>query len=265
MQISRFLLLWAVLALGAGSMPAAASVFAAMASPPRFEIQVTPGVRGSEIIEITNGAPLAARYRIYTNDWSMAADGGAIFHDALQPRSCRPWVALQRKEVTIPPGGRIRFRFEVTPPPDAPVGECRFAVMIEGDDESGTTANGVKFPVSGRLGVIVYARLGDARPRLELGRATTIDINGQRVPAIEVRNSGSAHGRLSGFLSGTDAKGRRLEFAPANLPILPDDVRAIALTPSLNGKNIADLAYPVTIRGSLEWGDQREPFEQSFN
>ena len=52
----------------------------------------------------------------------------------LRPGSCRPWVAIDRSDLTIPGGGRARFRFEVTPPADAPTGECRFALMIEGDE-----------------------------------------------------------------------------------------------------------------------------------
>ncbi len=45
-----------------------------------------------------------------------------------------------------------------------------------------------------------------------------------------VRNSGTAHGRLTGFLSGTDAAGNKLEFTPSTLPILPGETRGIPLT-----------------------------------
>jgi hypothetical protein len=266
MTIFRSLATILCAALFATPCPVAkAGGFAAMVSPPRFELEGKPGVRINQVVEISNGAPAPAHYRISTSDWTLADDGGPMFQDALQPGSCRSWVALQRKELVVPAGGHVRFRFEVNPPASAPVGECRFALMVAGDDELATTAEGAKFPISGRLAVIVYVQIGEAKPELEIVSARTAMVNGVRTPVLEVRNHGSAHGRLSGFLSGTDASGRKLEFAPSTLPILPNEVRQVALTPSAGGRNVSDVAYPVVIRGSLEWGDKREPFERSFD
>jgi hypothetical protein len=253
------------LLLAAPCPVATAGGFAAMVSPPRFELEGKPGVRINQVVEISNGAPVPAHYRISTNDWTLAADGGPVFQDGLQPGSCRPWVALQRRELVVPAGGHVRFRFEINPPADAQVGECRFAIMVAGDDETATTAEGAKFPIAGRLAIIVYVQLGNAKPEFEIVGTKTAIVNGVRTPVLEMRNRGSAHGRLSGFLSGTDASGRKLEFAPSTLPILPNEVRLVALTPSVGGKNVTDVAYPVVIRGTLEWGETREPFERSFD
>jgi len=238
--------------------------FAAVVSPPRFELSASPGRSLRNVIEITNPSPTPLRLNVRTADWSLDKDYTVDFMDALQPGSCRPWVAIERKELSIPGGGRLRYRFEVTPPPDAPVGECRFALLLEGDDQEVKTASGVSFPVSGRIGVIVYVAVGNAAPALEIVKSDTAVIDGRRVPVVHFRNTGNAHGRLAGFLSGVDAKGRSLEFTPSTFPVLPGETRPVSLSATLSRDEAADVAYPVTIRGTFEWANQRTPFEHRF-
>jgi hypothetical protein len=244
-------------ALAAVSTSATAQGFAAVVSPPRFEIAVRPGEVTRQVIEITNADAAPATYRLRTADWTLAADGSVAFTEDLAAGSCRPWVAIERREVTLPGGGRYRFRFEVGPPGDAPRGECRFAVLIEGEDQPMLTASGLQVPVAGRIGVIVYASIGDAAPILEVVADGTRSMNGRLLPVLQVRNSGDAHGRLTGFLSGTDANGRRLEFTPSTLPIMPGETRIVELAASVGDVEVADIAYPVRIRGQLEWGTGR--------
>ena len=85
------------------------------------------------------------------------------------------------------------------------------------------------------------------------------------MPAVFVRNSGNAHGRVSGFLSGTDASGRSLDFTPSSFPILPGETRAVALIATDNRDAQANVQLPVTIRGTLEWESGRLPFEHRFD
>ena len=59
-----------------------------------------------------------------------------------------------------------------------------------------------------------------------------------------VENTGTAHGRLSAFLSGTDAAGKKREFSPATLPILPGETRRIALNVDDGGDAIEDGSIP---------------------
>ena len=85
--------------------------------------------------------------------------------------------------------------------------------MIEGDDQVVQSQSGPSVPVAGRVGVIFYVAVGDVAPVLDITAAGTREIvNGARLPILKVRNTGNAHGRLSGFLSGTDARGQELEF-----------------------------------------------------
>ncbi len=221
---------WGVAIVGLGfAAQAGVQGFAALVTPPRFELAAKPGEKLRQVIEITNAAAQPAKYRLKTADWTLEPNASISFDESLKPGSCRPWVAIESRQISVGAGGKYRYRF----------------------------------PVSGRLGVIVYVTVGDARPNLEVVGAR-VSSGDEAAPVLMVRNSGTAHGRLAGFLSGTDAAGKKLEFTPTTLPILPGETRAIALTPYVEGNESVKVAYPITIRGKLEWGDKSVAFEQSF-
>ena len=262
--VAAIALLVAALIGPIGPTPVRGQGFAALVAPPRFELRAKSGDRLREVIEISNASPQPARMRVKTADWILDTDYSVSFNESLQPGTCRPWVAIERREIMIPAGGRYRFRFEVSPPADAPAGECRFALLIEGDDQEVKTASGLSFPVSGRIGVIVYVALGGAAPKLEVVEARVAIVDEARVPLLLVKNTGNAHGRIAGFLSGRDAQGRDLDFTPSTFPILPGETRPVALKASIGKDGAVKVAYPITIRGALEWADKRVPFEQRF-
>lgn len=251
----------ALLLLGAGN---AFAQFAAVVSPPRFELSVKPGGRVTEIVGITNTSAQQARYRMKTADWTFGADTSVTFSDTLAEGSCRPWVSIENKEIMAPPGRRVGFRVQVDVPPDAPPQECRFALLIEGDDQIVKNASGLSVPVAGRIGVIFYVSVDGAAPVLDISSAGVREVNGNRLPMLKVKNTGNAHGRLSAFLSGTDAKGQNLDFTPSTFPILPGETRVVELSATTRRGEVARVAYPVTISGQIEWGNQRTPFEQRF-
>src|SRR5271168_4820822 len=145
--------------------------FAALVSPPRFELAAKPGKTLRGVIEVSNRSTASANYVIHTSDWTLGRDFSVSFHDDLQPGSCRPWVAIERPEVEVPGGGTLRYRFEVAVPADAPAGECRFAVMIQGAEPSIAVSKNLDMPVTGRIGVGDYVTVCDAAPYLEVLRA----------------------------------------------------------------------------------------------
>lgn len=243
----------------------AAQGFAAIVSPPRFELTAKPGEKVRQVIEIGNAGTQAAKYHFKTADWTLDKSGGVSFDESLQPGSCRPWVAIEKREVTVAGGGKYRYRFEVAPPADAPAGECRFALLIEGDEQTVKAANGPPVPVAGRIGVIVYLSIGGAAPKLELVGSQVATINGEATPVLQIKNSGNAHGRLDGFLSGTDAGGKKLEFSLSTLPVLPGETRTISLIINRGEQEaLTKIKFPITVRGNLEWADKSVPFEQRF-
>jgi hypothetical protein len=254
------------LALLAALQPAtsAAQGFAAYISPPRFEVQPAPGQTLREVVEIQHVGREKGHYRIYTNDWVFNPDNSVTFSNDLAPDSCRPWVAIERRELSIEPGARYRYRFEITPPADTLPRECRFAIMVEGL-ETAKVEGQLNFPVGGRIGVIVYASIGGAAPQLEIARTHVVTVNGQSTAVIDVRNTGLAHGRIEGFVNGTDAAGQRFEMAPTDLPILPGETRSLSLAPVVeDGQTAPVIQFPLQVKGTLEWGDHRLPLDASF-
>ncbi len=250
--------------LAAAPLGALAQGFAAYITPPRFEVQVDAGQTLRQVLEIQHVGQQKGMYRVYTNDWAFLPDSSVAFSDTLAPDSCRPWVAVERREVSVEPGARYRYRFEITPPPGTPARECRFAIMVEGLEPARVQGD-LNFPVGGRIGVIVYATIGDAQPRLDIARTRVLTVDGKPTAVVDVRNTGNAHGRLEGFVNGTDASGARLEMAPADLPILPGETRAIGLVPVVeDGKTAPEVRFPLTVKGTLEWGKNRLPLDASF-
>jgi len=244
---------------------AAAQGFAAIISPPRFELSAKPGDKVRQVVEVTNASAQSAKYHIKTADWTMDKGAGITFDESLRAGSCRPWVAIERHEIVVSGGGKYRFRFEMSPPADAPAGECRFAIMFEGDEQAVKATNGPAVPMAGRIAVIVYLAIGAAAPQLSVVSHEVAQLNGESLPLLQVKNSGNAHGRLDGFLSGTDANDKKLEFSVSTLPILPGETRAISLAVNRGERDPpVKIAYPITIRGNLEWGGKSEPFERRF-
>ncbi|HEV8017200.1 MAG TPA: hypothetical protein VGP32_01420 [Steroidobacteraceae bacterium] len=247
-----------------GANAARAAEFAAVVSPPRFELSAKSGAALRQVIEVTNRAAAPSQYRFHTADFVVGADYGVTFHDELLPGSCRPWVAIERPLLTVPSGGTVRYRYEIQVPADAPAGECRFAIMIEGAEPQVTKAGAVQLPIVGRIGVIVYVEVGAVTPQIELFGPEVIYHNGQRVPALRVHNAGNAHTRMSGFLTGKDASGKSYDFTPSDLPILPGEVRSVILTPSTPDNQSPVLSFPVTVHGTLEWADQKTDLDETF-
>ena len=240
--------------------------FALSVSPPRFEVQIKAGERIRQVLEINNASDNPSKIKIKTADWTLAPDGSVIFEEALLPGSCRPWVALERLELVVPAKRPYRFRFEVAAPSDAIAAECRFALLLEGEDQT-VNAGSLALPYNARLGVIVYAAVGNVAPRIEVIGSSVQAINGKPTAVLKITNSGNAHGRLGGFLSGTDAAGVALEFSPTPSPILPGETRSIALMASKPGDSdtTASVTFPVTVTGKLEWGkNQSMALEQRF-
>ena len=257
--------LWLAAIIGVGASGAvSAQEFAALVSPPRYELFGEPGQVSRQVLEITHMGTQTTPYRVFTADWTLAPDGSVSFFEPLQSGSCRPWVALERRELSLSAKAKRRFRFEVTIPPDAAPGECRFAVMIEGDELKVKAGDSVSFPAAARIGVVVYMTIGKGAPVLEIAGAVVDKVAGQLTPMLQIRNIGNAHGRLSGILDVTDAAGAKFEMSPATLPILPGETRDIVLSAVPEDKIAQSARFPLTVKGNLEWADKKTAINQVF-
>ena len=142
------MLLAATLALA--SLSAVAQEFALVVSPPRFEDRAKPGTTYRNVFELNNTSAKAAKFSVETADWTLDVQGAPVFSQSLAKDSCRPWVGIETNQITVKGNGKRRFRFEVAVPADAPRGECRFAIMIEGEPQP--ARGNMPLPISGRIG-----------------------------------------------------------------------------------------------------------------
>ncbi len=245
------------LALSGAAMPGRAD-FSFAISPPRFELVAKPGERLRQTIEITNASSVAAGLLVRTADWQFRPDETVAFNDDIQPKSCRPWFAIERRELAVAPRMPYRFRFEVTPPADQAAIECRVAIMFEGKEPT-LAGESASVPIGARVAVIVYVAVGDVAPALSVKGGRVEERNGQPVAVIDVQNTGTAHGRLDGFLTGVDARGQILDVTSASTPILPGETRAIVLSVARQGdaNTPVQAVFPLAVKGKLEWGDRR--------
>jgi len=229
------------------SAPALADDFALSISPPRFELTAEPGQTVRGVAELTNAASSATELHFATAEWDLTPDGGVVLSHTLKPNSCRPWVAIERREITLQSKAQFRYRFEVTPPADTAPTECRFAIVVSGAEVRVSPGKDVSFPISGQIAIIVYVAVGDVKPDIKIVKADVVTINGVQTPVLMVQNIGTAHGRLSAFLTGTDAMGRKRDFAPSTLPILPGETRMITLNVDNGGDAIEAQATPESL------------------
>lgn len=237
--------------------------FSAMVSPPRFELSAKPGQTLREVLEISHADSTAGGYRFATADWTLAADGSVSFTEALAANSCRPWVAIERRSANLPANGRMKFRVEINVPADAPPSECRFALLVQGDDQV-VRSGALPVPVAGRIGVIFYVLVGGAAPKLNITPNGVHVIDQVSAPVVKVSNIGNGHGRLGGVLTAVDAKGQKFELVPTSMPILAGETRDVPLMPNAVGGGPANPTLPLRVSGKIEWGDTTTLLEHEF-
>lgn len=239
--------------------------FAAYVTPPRVEVKVQPGQTLRQVIEIQHAGQSRGTYRVYTNDWSFTHDRAVRFQDALAPDSCRPWVAIERRELALDPGSKHRYRFEISAPEGTTPRECRFALMVEGL-EPAKVQSAVPIPVGGRIAVIVYVAIGDAKPDLRLLSADLEQVEDRKTLFLTVHNTGNAHGRIEGYLDAKPPRGVAVELSPVDMPILPGETRRIPLIPSDSEgeRALKAIETPLHLKGRLEWNGGNMPVDLSL-
>jgi hypothetical protein len=252
------------------AVPAAlADGFAATVSPPRFELRAQPGEVLREVVEISNTDTATASYDIRTADWDLGTNGDVTIHPPeLQPGSCRGWTRIERHSIRLHAQSERRYRFEIHVPEDAQPGECRVALLLEGTGEENLLAgtSEIRFPVQGRIAIIIYVAVGEAKPDLELVELGMDSVNKRQIPVAIVENRGMAHGRPTGILEGIDAVGNRMEFTVSPSPILPGQTRRIPIWPAETGQvGAEDIVPPLKLTGTIEWDGGRRKIEETVS
>ncbi len=236
---------------------ATASGFSVLVSPPRLELAGKPGEVIRDHIEISNPDDRPISLELRTADWDMSETGATTFYPPeLQPGSCRPWARIERHKLRLPALASKRYRLQIDIPADAPAGECRLALLLQAPEDEAVMAraDALSIPVQGRIAVVIYVAVGDARAELQLQELRLAEVNGQLLPVAVIHNQGNATARTAGFVDATDASGKRLEFAVAALPILPGQTRQVPLRQTLVEEAAEEaLLAPLEMQGTIEW------------
>jgi hypothetical protein len=252
-------------------MPALGQGFAAGISPALFELRARPGQVLRDTVTVANPGKEPASYAFRTADWRLSDTGSVeYFEDELLEGSCRPWVKLERRAVSVRADGRKRYRFEVHVPEDAESGLCRFAILIEPEQQTVARLgeNGeMQFPIVGRYAVITYVTIGDARADIEYLGMGEQTVNNLRLPTLKLHNEGNTLDRAFGEVVATDAAGRRTSLIASSFPILPDRTEEIVLAPRQPrpGEPPVSFDYPLQLKGRVEVTGQTIRIDQTFN
>jgi hypothetical protein len=237
---------------------APAAVFDVAVSPPTFELKAKRGEKVRQAFRITNNDGQAGSYLFRTADWDLGSTGTVSFVEG-QPvaGSCRPWVRIERHALNLGPRSTRPYRFEVHVPQDAPDGECRFALLVSPDPRTvnPVVSGDLRIPVVGRIGVIAYVAIGDARPKLSFRGVKQGVVNGRPAPVAVFSNDGTAHGRPFGILDARDATGRSIEAQVMPAPVLPGQTREVPIISAEKdpkGQPLP-LALPLRLKGKIEW------------
>lgn len=249
-----------------GTPVQAAQGFLAAISPARLELKAEPGKKIRGALTIRNLGRSPANYLVRSSEWDFTEAGQSVFSDAVPPDSCRPWLRLERRKVSVKAEGRRNFRYEFHVPAGTPARECRLAIMIEGED-AGSIAQaggGMALPVKGRMGVIIYLAVGNVKSSLQLnGVSNTFGASGHM---LSVANSGNASDRLSGLLRGVDANNKDFDVSVSNEPVLPGQRRNLGLVFSRPGtRDKVTPQYPVDLKGDLFWQNGTIPVKLVLN
>lgn len=230
--------------------------FGAFISPSRFELEAKPGEVLRQYVNIGSAGEAIERYSLRTVDWTMDAKNGIVVQERLQPGSCRPWVALERKTLQMSPGGGLkRYRFEVRVPADTAPVECRFGILVESaESQASAKAGKAQIPVTGRIVIIVYLAVGGVKPNLSF-EGLSLPAGEPVQPRLTLRNTGMAHGRPQGLLDAVDGSGKKLNLLISPLPVLPGERRTLPVyLKNLDGSDFnSSVQRPLKVKGLIEW------------
>jgi len=161
------------------------SIINFLVTPPKLTVVTFGGITTEKITvkNIDREKPL--RIKAYTGDWLLNEDGKIYY---LEPGrvsfSCSPWISINPREFTIPPGGNKEVRVTLDIP------------KIQGGYWGVVFFEAVPIPsewtptirVSGRIGLTVYVSSGDGL--LKRGELTSLIIANKEVK-ICFKNEGN--------------------------------------------------------------------------
>lgn len=215
-------------ALAAAAFAAPASGFGIGLQPTTVEMEVEPGERQRQVVNIGNvHQERTISLTLGLADWSLDENGQILLNPPGESaRSAAEWVRFSPAFVTLEPGESAQVIVDIAPPARLEAsGDFRFALLASTVlPEKRDAGAGVwrKY----RLASLFYLTAGDAKSAPEIASASlAVGEDGAPSVGLRIENSGNAHARLNGELQVSTRSGGTERLPISNLVVLDEAAR----------------------------------------
>lgn len=185
--------LMGVLAL---SVPPATAVNLGV-SPTRFEINLNSNQTRTETIRVINLDSRPVELKVSVRSWVLNENNKVVTTPPSE-QSLEQWIVYTPSRFTIPAGGAQTVRFAIRPRVQPQAGEHRAMVLLEEVPSANSNSQSKGVRIIGRLGVAVYAYVGNIK-RSGVLNSVTVDTKPKAPWAIfDVSSEGNGYVRLNG-------------------------------------------------------------------
>lgn len=216
-------------------------------SPVTFELAADPGDTLSNVIKITNPSSSSVGVKMEIEDFAAVGEAGkvAVLDEENKTYSLRKWIKVEPGLFTLAPGEAKIINFSINVPSNAEPGGHYASILSV---VTANTAPNSGSAVAQKVGALVLLSVsGAVKEDLLIKEFSTSGfLEKGPVPfTIRFENTGSIHVRPAGFVSISDAWGKKLkDIAFPQKNILPGAIRKLDVVwdrAFLFGKYHADL------------------------
>jgi len=163
-------------------------------SPLRIEVAL--GVRPvAEAIQVMNLGTAPIELSVSVSNWILD-EANQVQAIAPTEQSLDQWIVISPLRLTLPPGRLQTIRFTVRPKVKPQEGEHRAMIFFDEVPAAEPPVQGTR--VVGRVGVAVYAHVGEATRRAVLNCLEVVTAKRAAAAVFDISSEGSAHARMSG-------------------------------------------------------------------
>jgi len=185
-----------VAAIAAIALPGRAAAQTASIGISPLRIEMALGTRPvAEAIQIMNLGTAPIELSVSVSNW--------ILDEANQVKAIEPteqsldqWIAISPLRLSLPPGRLQTVRFTVRPKVKPEPGEHRAMIFFDEVPEAEPAVQTTR--VVGRVGVAVYAHVGEVTRRAVLNCLEVVTAKRAAAAVFDISSEGSAHARMSG-------------------------------------------------------------------
>jgi len=163
-------------------------------SPLRIEVAL--GSRPvAEAIQIMNLGTAPIELSVSVSNWILD-EANQVQAVAPTEQSLDQWIVISPLRLTLPPGRLQTVRFTVRPKVKPQDGEHRAMIFFDEVPEAEPAVQNTR--VVGRVGVAVYAHVGEVTRRAVLNCLEVVTARRAAAAVFDISSEGSAHARMSG-------------------------------------------------------------------